>query len=130
MISPLLPRFLILPPHDEKDAPVYNSAADHVSSSEDVEVEQVTRGSMEELIQAHTEGYASSMISVTFELETFIVSDHDCTDFKDIYKALSTSTDVNPQHIYPEYYIGQDGPLRFAKFDDGKSIRTCVSSSQ
>ena len=84
-----------------------NSAAEQAASSEDV-----TRVfSMEGLTQAHTERHASSMISVTFELETFIISYHDCTDFKDIYKGLSTSTDVNPRHIYPEYCIGQDGLL-------------------
>jgi hypothetical protein len=90
-------------------------------------VEQVSRVSMEDLTQAHAEGYASSMLSVSVELEDFVEAYHDCTDFKDIYKSLSTSTDFNPQHVYPEYCIGQDGLLCF---NDGLSIRTSVSSSK
>jgi hypothetical protein len=67
------------------------------------------------------------MFSVSVELEDFVEVYHDCTDFKDIYKSLSTSTDVNPQHVYPEYCIGQDGLLCF---NDGISILTYVPSSK
>ena len=38
-------------------------------------------------------------------------------------QALRTSTDINPQHVYPEYSIRTDGLLCF---NDGKSVRTCL----
>ena len=65
---------------------MHDSSTELASSSEDVEVEQVSRVSMEDLTQAHSEGYASSMLSVTVELEAFVASFQDCPDFNDIYK--------------------------------------------
>ena len=82
---------------------------------------------MEDLTQAHAEGYASSMLSATVEFEAFVAAYQDCTDFKGIYNALHTSTDISPQYVYPEYCLGQHGLLCF---NDGKSIRTCVPSSK
>ena len=78
-------------------------------------MEQVTWVSMEDLTQApcHPEGYVSSMITTTVELESLIGSYHDCTDIKDIYKALTTSTNVNPQHIYPQSLHRSGGSASF-----------------
>ena len=78
---------------DEPTASVHDSATTMAANSEDVEVEQVSRVSMEDLTQTHAEGYASSMLSVTVELEGFIAAYQDCTDFKSIYNALHTSTE-------------------------------------
>ena len=71
----------------------HDSTTTIAANSEDVEVEQVSRVSMEDLTQTHAEGYASSMLSVTVELEGFIAAYQDCTDFKSIYNALHTSTE-------------------------------------
>jgi hypothetical protein len=87
----------------EKASLVHALAAEQAATSEDVEVEQVSRVSMEDLTQAHAEGYASSMLSATVELEAFVTSYQDCTDFKGIYNALHASTDINLQYVYPEY---------------------------
>jgi hypothetical protein len=86
----------------EQAALVHEWAGEQAVSSEGMEVEQIARVSMEDLTQAQAEGYASSMLSVSVELEDFVAEYHDCTDFKDIYKSLSTSTDVNPEHVYPD----------------------------
>ncbi len=68
----------------EKAAPVHEWAAEQATTSEDVEVEQISRVSMEDLTQAHVEGYASSMISDSVELEDFVAVYQGCTDFNDI----------------------------------------------
>ena len=60
------------------------------------------------MTQAHAEGYASSILSDTITLEAFVVAYQHCTDFKDLYKDLSISADVNPQ-----YRIGSDDLLCF-----------------
>jgi len=97
----------------EKAASVHELAAEQAVTSEDVEVKQVSRVSMEDWTQAHAEGYASSMLSDTVELEAFVAAYQDCTDFKALYKALGTSTHVHPLHVYPQYCIGLDDLLCF-----------------
>ena len=70
----------------EQAVSVFALADEQAVISEGVEVEQVSRVSMEDLTQTHAEGYASSMLSDTVELEDFVSSYQECSDFNNIYK--------------------------------------------
>jgi hypothetical protein len=66
----------------EQAASVHELTAEQVATSQDVEVEHV---SLEDLTQVHVEGYASSRISVTVQLDASVVAYQDCPDFNDIF---------------------------------------------
>ena len=69
----------------EQAASVHELTAEQVATLMDADVEHVSRVSLEDLTQAHPEGYASSRLSATVQLDPSVAAYQDCPDFNDIF---------------------------------------------
>ena len=96
---------------EEVATSVHELTVEQVATSEDTEVEHVSRVSLEYFTQAQAEGYASSMLSDTVELDVFVVAYQDCPDwFNDIFimvhlirNVVSINTRVR---VTPKSFVG------------------------